>query len=132
MSDSYSNEEEDQHDLDIEITPQEDIDLDPASIPTQQRKWAHKLIKAVGDVVGNLDDRRRKRSHYQNDHVSLSHTDPLLPERRFMMMGLDPQTFKEACHDPIWQATMDEEFDSLQDNKTWELVPLPIGRKLVQ
>ena len=27
---------------------------------------------------------------------------------------------------------MDEEFDSLQDNKTWELVSLPPGRKLVQ
>ena len=27
---------------------------------------------------------------------------------------------------------MDEECESLQDNKTWELVPLPLGRKLVQ
>ena len=49
-----------------------------------------------------------------------------------MMLGLDPQYFKEAFHDPRWQATMDEEFDSLHDNKTWELVSLPLGRKLVQ
>ena len=27
---------------------------------------------------------------------------------------------------------MDEEFDLLHDNQTWELVPLPPGRKLVQ
>ena len=27
---------------------------------------------------------------------------------------------------------MDEEFDSLQDNKTWELASLPPRRKLVQ
>ena len=49
-----------------------------------------------------------------------------------MMMGLDPQTFKEAFHDPRWKATMDEEFDSLQDTKTWELVSLPPGWELVQ
>ena len=49
-----------------------------------------------------------------------------------MMLGSYPQTFKEACHDQRWQAAMDDEFDSLQDNKTWELVSLPLGRKLVQ
>ena len=37
-----------------------------------------------------------------------------------MMLGSDPQTFKESYHDPIWQASMDEEFDLLKDNKTWE------------
>ena len=89
---------------------------------------AQNLIKAVGDVAGNPYDRRGMRSQYQYEYVALSHTDPLLPERRFMMMGLDPQTFKEACHDQIWKVAMDEEFDSLQDNKTWELVTLPLGR----
>ena len=49
-----------------------------------------------------------------------------------MMLGLDPQTFKEAFHDPRWQATMDEEFDLLHYNKTRELVSLPPRRKLVQ
>ena len=72
------------------------------------------------------------RSQYQKEYVALSHTDPLLPKRCLMMLGSDPQTFKEAFHDPIWQIAMDEEFDSLQDNKTWELVSLPLGRKLVQ
>ena len=32
------------------------------------------------------------------------------------MLGLDPRTFKKACHDPIWQAVMDEEFDLLATN----------------
>ena len=48
------------------------------------------------------------------------------------MLGLDPQSFREAFHDPRWQESMDEEFDSLHDNQTWELVPLPPGRKLIQ
>ena len=30
------------------------------------------------------------------------------------------------------QAAMDEEMNSLQKNTTWELVSLPLGRKLVQ
>ena len=49
-----------------------------------------------------------------------------------MVFGSDPQTFKEAFHDPRWQATMDDEFDSLHDNKTWEFFTLPPGSKLVQ
>ena len=49
-----------------------------------------------------------------------------------MMLGSYPQTFKEAFHDPRWQESMDEEYDSLHENKTWELVSLPPRRKLVQ
>ena len=48
------------------------------------------------------------------------------------MLGLDPQSFREDFHDPIWKEAMDEEFDSLHDNQTWELGLLPPGRKLVQ
>ena len=44
------------------------------------------------------------RSQYQKESVALSHIDPLLPERCFMMLGLDPHSFKEAFHDPILQA----------------------------
>ena len=49
-----------------------------------------------------------------------------------MMVGLDPQSFKDAFHDPRWQAAMDDEFGLLQDNQTWEIVTLPHGRNLVQ
>ena len=81
------DEEEDQHDLDIKIKPQEYPDPNPTSIPNQKPKWAQNLIKAYGNVVGDPDDRRRMRSWYQNEHVVVSHTYPLLPERCFMMMG---------------------------------------------
>jgi hypothetical protein len=33
---------------------------------------------------------------------------------------------------PLWEATMQEEYDSLLENQTWDLVPLPPGRKLVR
>ena len=60
---SYSDDEEEyENDLDIEITPQEDLDLDPTFIPPQQPKWAQNIIKAIGDVAGKPDDRRGTRS----------------------------------------------------------------------
>ena len=49
-----------------------------------------------------------------------------------MMIGSDPNSYYHARNDPRWKYAMDEEFNSLQKNATWELVSLPPGRKLVQ
>ena len=50
-----------------------DLDRDVAPIPNQwpRPKWVQNLIEAVGNVVGDLGDRRRMRSRYQNGHVVL-------------------------------------------------------------
>ena len=50
----------------------------------------------------------------------------------YIIIGSDPYSYEEACHDPIWKSSMEEEFNYLQENETWELVPLPPKRKLVQ
>ena len=42
-----------------------------------------------------------------------------------------PKIFVEASGNPNWDAAMDEEYRSLMTNNTWDLVPLPKGRKLV-
>ena len=52
-------EEQDQHDLDIQIIPQDDLDTDPSPIPNQNPKWAEKIIEENGNVVGDPDDIRR-------------------------------------------------------------------------
>ena len=44
----------------------------------------------------------------------------------------DLETFAEASGNPDGDATMDEEYHSLMENDTWDLVPLPKGRKLVR
>ena len=44
----------------------------------------------------------------------------------------DPENFAEASGNPDWDAAMDEEYRSLMVNDTWDLVPLPKGRKLVR
>ena len=49
-----------------------------------------------------------------------------------MMAGYDLQSYHKLLLEPIWKTTMQEDFNSLQENETWELVPLPSKRKLVQ
>jgi hypothetical protein len=43
----------------------------------------------------------------------------------------DPETFIEASGHSDWDTTMNEEYRSLMENDTWDLVPLLKGRKLV-
>jgi hypothetical protein len=43
----------------------------------------------------------------------------------------DPKTFAEASGHPDWDTTMNEEYCSLMETDTWDLVPLPKGIKLV-
>ena len=52
-------EEQNQHDLDIEVVPQEKLDPYPTPIPNQRPKWAKNIIEAVGNGAGNPDDRRK-------------------------------------------------------------------------
>jgi hypothetical protein len=40
-------------------------------------------------------------------------------------------TYKRALLDPIWLSAMRDEFDALQQNKTWTLVPKPSGVNVV-
>ena len=49
-----------------------------------------------------------------------------------MTLGSDPQSYSEALGNPLWEVAMDEEYTALIENNTWDLVPLPKGRKLVR
>jgi hypothetical protein len=44
----------------------------------------------------------------------------------------DPKTFGEASGHPDWNTTMNEQHHSLMEKNTWNLVPLPKGRKNVR
>ena len=55
-----------------------------------------------------------------------------MSDRFSVSENYDPDTFAEASSHPAWDATMKEEYKSLLDNDTWDLVPLPKGRKLVR
>ena len=43
----------------------------------------------------------------------------------------EPQTFREASSNPVWQQAMKEEFDALHKTGTWDLVDLPSGKNAI-
>ena len=61
-----------QHDLVIETEYQEILYPYPVPIPNQMPKpiWAQKLLDIAGSGAGDLEDRRRTRSQYQNEHAA--------------------------------------------------------------
>ena len=42
-----------------------------------------------------------------------------------------PNTFQEALSHPGWHSAMIKEMDALNGNDTWNLVHLPIGKKVI-
>ena len=100
---------------------------DPNS-PTRP-KWPAKTLHAARELAGDPNDPRRTRSQFES---GLCMKDPMFAKKCYLMVDSDPQTYGDAAGDPIWQTAMKEEFSSLQKSNTWELVDLPLGRKLVQ
>ena len=43
----------------------------------------------------------------------------------------EPQTFREASSNPLWQQAMKEELDALHKTGTWDLVDLPFGKSAI-
>jgi len=42
---------------------------------------------------------------------------------------VEPQSYWEAANDPGWQEAMDKELHAPHANKTWDIMPLPPGKK---
>lgn len=43
--------------------------------------------------------------------------------------SMEPDTFSQAEKDPKWQQAMASEIKALEQNKTWTLTSLPVGKK---
>lgn len=41
----------------------------------------------------------------------------------------EPTCYQEASTNPLWIEAMNKEIQALEENQTWELVPLPKGKK---
>jgi hypothetical protein len=44
----------------------------------------------------------------------------------------EPNTLAEAERSPSWRKEMVEEMESIEDNQTWSLVDLPLGRRAIR
>ena len=49
-----------------------------------------------------------------------------------MVLSSNPQSYAEVAGNPFWEAAMQDEYNSLLENQTWDLVPLPSDMKLVR
>ena len=92
-------------------------------------KWDEKIVQAVEELEGNPHEPRKTRSQTRRDYFA---SDSALVEKFYMIVGTDPHLYNKYFNYPIWISSMEEEFQSLQKNNTWELVPLPPKRKVVQ
>ena len=118
---SSSNDESDSEDSPpSSLSHHSEANDSPPHSPSSSPLWARQTLQSAGDWVGDPLDTRRTRSQFQDaPHV-------------FMTTALDPQSFHEASGIPEWDTAMQEEYSSLMRNHTWDLVPLPKGRKLVR
>jgi hypothetical protein len=56
-----------------------------------------------------------------------------LPEQTnlALLSTIEPNYFEEASKDEFWKKTMDEELDQIEKNDTWELVPRPKNKNVI-
>eukprot|EP00253_Pinus_taeda_P002725 PITA_02725 len=100
----------------------EDDNPPPHSQDPQLPIWVRATQDAAGDLAGDPTDQRRTRSQFERASSLLAQAP----------VNHDPDTFAEASGHPHWESAMNEEYHSLLANDTWDLVPLPKGRKLVR
>ncbi|GKV46862.1 hypothetical protein SLEP1_g53824 [Rubroshorea leprosula] len=43
----------------------------------------------------------------------------------------EPQSYQEASSNPLWQQTMQDELQALENTRTWDLVDLPVEESLI-
>ena len=103
-----------------------------SNLSTHLATWAKNTLSSVGKNIGNPADPRITRSDFQRAGIVLSCHDSLFSETCYLMIGSDPNSYYHSQKYPRWKSAMDEEFNSLRKNATWELVSLRPGRKLVQ
>jgi hypothetical protein len=68
--------------------------------------------------------------------VTHSRTGTLRPNPRYAYvattsMSAVPSSVRASLQDPDWRTVMQLEFDALQANRTWSLVPRPLGVNVI-
>ena len=65
-----------------------------------------------------------------NSHIA---PEELTPSSQSFVMNIshecEPSSYEEAAMNPAWKTAMTQEFSALHENHTWDLVPLPSGKK---
>ena len=96
--------------------PPQDIHLAP-HLP----RWAPSTRDAAGSLAGDPADQRHTHSQFERASSLLAQ----------VLENPDPETFEEASIHPDWDEAMNEEYRSLLENDTWDLVPPLKGREQI-
>eukprot|EP00253_Pinus_taeda_P001912 PITA_01912 len=94
--------------------------------------YAQDQPTARNGLVGDNSDLQRTSSEFIEPPLVLIATEPSPSWHCHLVQSFDPQSYAEAAGHPSSESAMKEEYNSLLENQTWDLVPLPSGRKLVR
>jgi hypothetical protein len=96
----------------------------------QMPKKAQTTLRAAGNLAEKpLDSRMTRSQHEEPSHV-ISPSEPAMPMHCYMVQSTDPRNYNRVVGNPLWQAAMQKEYDSLLQNQTWHLVPHPLERNI--
>ena len=118
------------NEVDILLVPTDEgintsIDL-PIAIRKGMRSTAGKPPARYGFEDANEDE---------NDIANYVSYDTLSSAYKVFIASLQsvtiPRDWKQAKEDPKWKKAMLEELAALEKNKTWDLVPFPVNKKVV-
>jgi hypothetical protein len=85
--------------------------------PTRQVQNNHPPDHIIANKDAKVETRRRIHSPEQT-HLALTYM-------------IEPTYFEEASKDEFWSKAMDEEMDQIEKNDTWELVPRPKDKNVI-
>jgi hypothetical protein len=85
--------------------------------PRKRVQKNHPLDQIIGNKDVGVETRRKIRSPEQT-HLALLST-------------IEPNCFEESNKDEFWNKAMNEELDQIEKNDTWELVPIPKNKNVI-
>jgi hypothetical protein len=89
----------------------------PPKTPSRRVQKNHPSDQIIENKDAWVETKRRIRSPEQT-HLALTST-------------IEPTYFEEASKDEFWNKAMDEELDQIEKNDTWELVPRPKDKNVI-
>lgn len=125
VENEVENEIENENDVHINDGQRNDVQADDVQRNVEPRypRREHVRPKYLDDFVSNVSD----------DNVNVNMCNEL--DYCYMSSSSDvPTTYEDAISSPQsreWQDAMNEEISALEDNDTYEIVPLPVGQTVV-
>ncbi|XP_070019254.1 uncharacterized protein [Nicotiana sylvestris] len=125
--------------MDNELSPVSNNEISPASITSTSPPNNH-IIDSLpfleSSPVSNLNEPVCIPSLNAplSNHHSVS-PEVLIHDSQSLMQSVcqdnEPSSYEEATINPAWQVAMTQEFEAFHANNTWDLVPLPAGKKAI-